>query len=115
MSFLIISCMYQNISNQEFTRLTNEGNVVVIDVRTPKEVADGYIPVTSHYIDINNEPFEEKIRDLDHSKNYIVYCRSGARSAKACRIMAENGFTGELYNLGMGIMAWDGEIKTKNI
>lgn len=105
--------MYQNISNQEFSKLTKEGKVIVIDVRTPREVSEGYIPAASHYIDINNEPFEEKIEALDRSKDYIVYCRSGARSAKACRIMEEKGFKGKLYNLGMGIMGWDGEVKTK--
>ena len=104
--------MYQNISNQEFSRLTREGNVIVIDVRTPGEVAEGYIPSANHFIDINNEPFEEKIKSFDHSKDYIVYCRSGARSAKACRIMEAGGFNGKLYNLGMGIMSWDGDVKT---
>ncbi len=105
--------MYQNISNQDFSRLVKEGKVNVIDVRTPKEVSEGYIPVTNYFTDINNEPFEEFIKTLDKSKDYIVYCRSGARSAKACRIMEENGFKGKLYNLGMGITGWDGEVKTK--
>lgn len=105
--------MYQNISNQEFSRLVKEGKVIVLDVRTPREVSEGYIPAANHFIDINNDPFEEKIEELDKSKDYIVYCRSGARSAKACHIMAESGFTGKLYNLGMGITGWDGEVKTK--
>ena len=88
--------MYQNISNQEFSRLTKEGKVIVIDVRTPKEVSEGYIPVAKHFIDINNEPFEELIKEFDKSKDYIIYCRSGARSGKACRIMEEKGFKGNL-------------------
>lgn len=104
--------MYQNISNQEFSRLVKEGKAIVMDVRTPKEVSEGYIPFAKHFIDINNDPFEERIKELDKSKDYIVYCRSGARSAKACRIMEENGFKGKLYNLGMGITGWDGEVKT---
>jgi rhodanese-related sulfurtransferase len=105
--------MYQNISNQEFSKLTEEGKVIVMDVRTPREIAEGYIPAASHFIDINNEPFAEKIQELDPDRDYIVYCRSGARSARACQIMEANGFNGKLYNLGMGIMEWDGEVKTK--
>jgi rhodanese-related sulfurtransferase len=38
-----------------------------------------------------------------------VYCRSGARSAKACEIMNELGFE-NAYNLLGGILAWNGEI-----
>ncbi len=105
--------MYQNISNQEFSHLVETGNVVVVDVRTPPEVNDGYIPAANHFIDINNEPFETRIQVLDKAQHYIVYCRSGARSAKACHIMGENGFTGNLYNLKDGILGWDGDLKTK--
>ncbi len=104
--------MYQNISNQEFSDLVETGSVVVIDVRTPPEVKDGHIAAANHFIDINNEPFETRIQELDKAQDYIIYCRSGARSAKACRIMEENGFTGNLYNLRDGILGWDGDLKT---
>ena len=104
--------MFKNINNAEFTELVEEGNVTVIDVRTPNEVNDGHIGAAQHFIDINNEPFEARIQELDKSKNYIVYCRSGARSARACSIMAGNGFTGKLYNLANGILGWDGDLKT---
>ena len=46
---------------------------------------------------------------LDKSKNYYVYCRSGARSANACAIMNELGFE-NAYNLLGGIIEWDGDI-----
>lgn len=103
--------MYQNIENNEFKKLMKTTGCVIMDVRTAKELNEGHIAGTSVFIDINSEPFEERIQKLDKSKTYLVYCRSGARSAKACRIMEENGFTGPLYNLAHGIAGWDGEIK----
>jgi len=103
--------MYQNIENNDFKKLMKTQGTVIMDVRTAKELSEGHIAGTSVFIDINSEPFEERIQKLDKSKPYLVYCRSGARSAKACRIMDENGFKGPLYNLAKGISGWDGEVK----
>jgi rhodanese-related sulfurtransferase len=103
--------MYQNIENNEFKKLMTQPNTVVLDVRTPREINEGYISGTTQFIDIHDASFETTIGKLDKSKNYLVYCRSGARSAMACRLMYEKGFTGQLYNLAKGILGWDGEIK----
>jgi rhodanese-related sulfurtransferase len=102
--------MYQNIENNEFKKLMAQPNTVALDVRTPREINEGYIAGTHHFIDIHDETFEADIAKLDPSKNYLVYCRSGARSAMACRVMYEKGFKGQLYNLAKGIIGWDGEI-----
>ena len=103
--------MYQNIDNNEFKKLMAQPNTVVLDVRTPREISEGYIAGTHHFIDIHDEAFEVTIDKHDKSKNYLVYCRSGARSAMTCRLMYEKGFTGQLYNLAKGITGWDGVIK----
>lgn len=90
----------------------SDPNTIVFDVRTPKEIGEGYISGTSEFSDINNvEEFAKTLNRIDKSKNYLVYCRSGARSGKACRQMEENGFKGNLYNLAMGISGWDGPKK----
>lgn len=104
--------MFQNIDNKQFKELMKKPNTIVFDVRTAKEIAEGYIPQTTVFADIN-EPtvFETAIQKLDKSKTYLVYCRSGARSSKACKIMEDKGFKGPLYNLAMGITGWDGEKK----
>jgi rhodanese-related sulfurtransferase len=46
---------------------------------------------------------------LDKSKNYYVYCRSGARSEQACHLMSQMGFE-NTFNLLGGIMQWQGEV-----
>ncbi len=97
---------YTDINVNEFSlKLNSDYNYVLLDVRTANEVAEAHIGEPLN-IDIFEEDFAEKIAKLDKSKNYLVYCRSGRRSASACIFMAENGFTGELFNLEGGILAW---------
>jgi rhodanese-related sulfurtransferase len=84
-------------------------NAVILDVRTEDECNNGIIP-NSINIDIyEGQKFIEKLEALDKTKNYYVYCRSGARSAKACESMNNLGFE-NAYNLQGGILEWDGEI-----
>jgi rhodanese-related sulfurtransferase len=103
--------MFQNVDNKKFKELFKKANTLVLDVRTPKEVSEGYIPQANMFLDINDASFESELTKLDKTKNYLVYCRSGARSARACKLMEEKGFKGELYNLAMGITGWDGDVK----
>lgn len=65
---------------------------VVIDVRSPAEVAEGAI-VGATVLDFNAGEFEARIGDYDRSAAYLVYCRSGNRSGQAVAIMKELGFT----------------------
>jgi len=78
--------------------------VPIIDVRTPKEIADGKIP---NAIEINYEAddFEEKLEGLDKNVTYIVYCEAGGRSSNAAELMAKKGFK-NVYNLEGGYKAW---------
>lgn len=78
---------------------------VIIDVRTPAELAEGSID--GHVmLNIMDPSFPQKINELPKDVPYYVYCRSGNRSGQACRYMASLGF-GELYNLRGGIIAWN--------
>jgi phage shock protein E len=65
----------------------------VIDVRTPAEYADGHLRGAVN-IDVQDQGgFLNGVRDLDRDGAYIVYCRSGNRSAAATRQMQDLGFT----------------------
>jgi rhodanese-related sulfurtransferase len=97
---------YTDINVAEFSEKLNQNeNYVLLDVRTADEVAEAKIGDPLN-IDIFGEDFSDKVNELDKTKNYLVYCRSGRRSANACIFMAENGFSGELYNLEGGILDW---------
>ena len=96
---------YQNIDAGEFRELMKDKDAVVLDVRTPGEVADGVVPGYK-MINLMSPDFEDQVSKLDKSKKYLVYCRSGNRSGQACQIMADLGFE-NLYNLVGGIGAWN--------
>lgn len=93
-------------SNADFAKTIADKNVQLVDVRTPSEFKQGYIP-TAVNIDVNGSDFKDKIEKLDKSKPVAVYCRSGARSKTAARILAAKGFT--VYELDRGISNWNGK------
>ncbi len=99
-----------DLSQEEWTeQLENDDNAVILDVRTPEEIEEGYIP-DAIKIDIYlGQEFIDELEKLDKSKNYYVYCRSGNRSGQACAIMNSIGFE-NTYNLEGGFMDWEGEI-----
>lgn len=100
----------QNLSQTELSAKLQEENVVLIDVRTPGEVASGYIPEADFFIDINGADFDQKISELDTAKTYVMYCRSGGRSSRAAGLMVSKGFQ-QVYNLEGGILGYTGELK----
>lgn len=64
----------------------------VIDVRTPDEYATGHLAGAVN-IDVSADTFADQVSALDPAGSYVVYCRSGARSAAAATQMADLGFT----------------------
>ena len=100
-SFLFIACSnkgYKNLNIEKAIKLVNSStNLVILDIRTREEYLAGNIP-NSINIDVLSQDFKSKIDMLDKNKEYLVYCRSGNRSAIASSIMSTNGFL-NIYNL----------------
>jgi rhodanese-related sulfurtransferase len=90
-------------------QLNKDTNAVILDVRTEDEFAEGMIPGAINIDIYKGQGFIYSIEELDKSKNYYVYCRSGGRSGQACSIMSQLGFE-NTYNLLGGIMNWEGEV-----
>jgi phage shock protein E len=90
------------VSGQRGKELVDQG-AIVIDVRTPAEFADGHVP-DALLIDVSSSNFAAQISQLDPNQAYVVYCRSGNRSAAAITQMLAAGFT-ELYDMGP-LTAW---------
>ncbi len=86
----------------------NKGNpdFIIIDVRTPQEFSDGHLEDAIN-LNFNSDTFREELEKLDKDKTYLIYCRSGNRSASAAAIMQELGFR-EVYDMG-GIIDWTAE------
>lgn len=100
----------EDLTQEEWAeQLANDGNAVVLDVRTEDEVEDGIIPNAINIDIYKGQRFIDDIEDLDKSKNYYVYCRSGNRSGQACQIMEQLGFE-NAYNLEGGMLEWTGDV-----
>ena len=104
-----MGCTAQNGSSidskEAYGLIKADSNIAILDVRTAKEFADGHVAGAVN-IDVNQVDFAQKIDQLDRSKTYIVYCRSGRRSSKAVGIMATKGFK-NLYNVSDGFVGWN--------
>ena len=99
-----------DLSQEELAEgLANDDNVFILDVRTPQEVEEGYIPGAINIDIYLGQEFLEELEKLDKSKNYYVYCRSGNRSGQACAIMNSIGIE-NAYNLAGGILNWEGDL-----
>ena len=98
------SALFQSVGVKAFKEKMALPDVVIVDVRTPEEVAQGKIKGAIN-INVNGSDFAQKITELDKEKTYLVYCRSGMRSARACNILCNKGFT-KVVNLEGGYLAW---------
>ncbi|MCM4153888.1 rhodanese-like domain-containing protein [Arenibacter sp. N53] len=99
-----------DLSQEEWSaQLESDENAFLLDVRTPEEVEEGYIPNATNIDIYLGQEFVAEIEKLDKTKNYYVYCRSGQRSGQACAIMNKLGIE-NAFNLEGGFMNWEGEI-----
>jgi thioredoxin len=95
-----------NLSATEFSmKLEQTPSAQIIDVRTPGEVAGGFINNAVN-IDYNSSDFTAKTSQLDKNKPTFVYCLSGGRSGAAAAQMRSEGFK-IVYELTGVIMKWN--------
>ena len=87
-------------------RLDRGDDFVLIDVREPHEHAICNLP-QSTLIPLGTLP--GKLATLDPSKEYVVHCKMGGRSAQAVDLLRKSGFS-RVYNVAGGITAWAKEI-----
>jgi rhodanese-related sulfurtransferase len=79
--------------------------VQLVDVRTADEYRGGHIKNALNIDFFNTRNFVEAFEKLKKDQPVYLYCRSGARSQKAARKLAELGFS-QIYDLQGGYMRW---------
>lgn len=94
----------EDLAPAQFNSQLQAQHGLVLDVRTPGEVARGKLAGAS-VIDFNGPKFEQKVALIARDKPVFVYCASGGRSGQAASLMTKLGFT-KVYNLSGGIGAW---------
>ena len=95
---------FASLSPAGAVNLMNQDDVVVLDVREPSETAGGKI---AKAIQIPMSSLSKRVGELEKHKGrtILVYCKTGARSASACRELSKHGFD-KVYSLNGGMVAW---------
>ncbi|MEX0657998.1 MAG: rhodanese-like domain-containing protein, partial [Egibacteraceae bacterium] len=88
------------ITPEDFERVRDQ--VRLIDVREPHESDISRI-TGADLIPLGTLP--QHLHELDSSQEIVVHCKSGARSAQACRFLNDAGFR-KVKNLAGGINAY---------
>lgn len=94
----------KEISADDLNRLiqTND-HIELVDIRTPAEITRGVIPnartLPMHLVPLNLDYFSISANQI------VLYCRTGSRSAQACRFLNQQGIH-NVINLRGGIVKW---------
>jgi adenylyltransferase/sulfurtransferase len=88
-------------------RLDHGDDIQIIDVREPNEYEIARLTNTKL---IPLGQVLNRMSEIDPSRETVVHCKMGGRSAKAIEALKRAGFTGRLINLKGGITAWSNEV-----
>lgn len=104
-SSLAAQTKIQNVDAYTFSRLMLKDSAIVIDLRTPAEIAAKGKIRGALEIDYLSKSAEKNIDTLDRNKSYLVYCAGGGRSSDCAAYMEKRGFK-QVINLEKGFTEW---------
>jgi adenylyltransferase/sulfurtransferase len=99
--------MNQITATELKTRIDSGEDVQLIDVRQPNEADLAKIPGA---ILIPMTELMSRLGELDPSREAIIHCHMGGRSARVIDALERSGYEGKLTNLAGGITAWSHEV-----
>lgn len=88
-------------------RLDAGDDIQLIDVRQPDEYAFASIK-GAKLIPLGEIPARKD--EIDETRETVVHCKMGGRSARAIEFLQQAGYSGKISNLVGGITAWSNEI-----
>src|SRR6186713_2481010 len=88
-------------------RLDNGDDIQIVDVREDNEFAFCRIPDSIH---IPLGQVLNRMSEIDPSRETVVHCKMGGRSARAIEALQRSGYSGKLLNLTGGITAWSNDV-----
>lgn len=83
--------------------ISEDPQLVIIDIRTEGEIREGRIP-NAQWMDVYSTEFIPEFLALPRDKTYCLYCASGGRTSLAVPFLEEKGF--KVCDLAGGIGAW---------
>lgn len=99
--------MEQITASELKARLDAGDDIQLIDVRQPDEYEFARIP-GAKLIPLGEIP--SRMSEIDPTRETVVHCKMGGRSARAIEAMQQAGFTGKLINMAGGITAWSNDV-----
>jgi len=98
----------EEITSTELKQRLDKGDdIQLIDVREDSEVAIARIPNSIH---IPLGQVLARMNEIDQTRETVVHCKMGGRSARAIDALQRSGYTGKLINLKGGIIGWSNEV-----
>ena len=98
----------EEITSTELKQRLDKGDdIQLIDVREDNEVAIARIPNAVH---IPLAQVLTRMDEIDPTRETVVHCKGGGRSARAIEALQRSGFQGKLINLKGGILGWSNEV-----
>lgn len=91
-------------SSIEFIEQAKKGEMLILDVRSPEEYADGHVPGA---INIPHNDVASQIDSILKFKTQpvVVYCRSGYRATKAMKVLSKYQFE-DIRHLDGDMQGW---------
>ncbi len=86
-------------------KLIVENKIIVLDVRTADEFAEGHLAGAVNLDFLEGDKFEASVSKLDKTKSYLVHCQSGGRSGRSLKTFQKLGFE-SIYHLDGGFGGW---------
>jgi adenylyltransferase/sulfurtransferase len=103
--------MIEEISATDLKRRMDAGeDIQLIDVRQPEEWAFAKIE-GAKLIPLGE--ILNRMGEIDETRETVIHCKAGMRSANAVQALQRAGFKGDLKNLKGGITAWSNEVDPK--
>ncbi|MCQ2008390.1 MAG: rhodanese-like domain-containing protein [Sporolactobacillus sp.] len=98
--------MYNEITAEKVEQLRLQGKIAsIIDVREPDEFNEGHIPGA---VNISVNIIQSRMNQIDKTKEHVLVCHAGVRSAFAAELLSANGYN--VKNMIGGMVAWDGQV-----
>jgi rhodanese-related sulfurtransferase len=104
-SSLTAQTRIKNVDAYTFSRMMLMDSAIVIDLRTPAEIAAKGKIRGALELDYLSKNAEKNIDTLDRNRRYLVYCAGGGRSSECAAYMEQKGFK-EIINLDKGFTEW---------
>ena len=84
-----------------------DSDFAILDIRTPGEFQSGHLQ-SAILIDFYSQTFADQLSRLDKGKKFLIYCRTGNRSARSLEIFRKLQFQ-KVYHMANVISTWNSE------